>query len=117
MANRKYTASQRAEATEQILTHGQPAALVARGMSASVSTVHRWVSDALAAGAEPDPGAAVTRPAGASRDVLELQIRDAHLRLGQLEAQLERLLLVRAPISDAVPVTARTYLRGQNTGC
>jgi transposase-like protein len=116
MANRKYTASQRAEATEQILTHGQPAALVARGMSVSVSTVHRWVSDALAAGAEREPDAARPRPAGASRDFLELQIRDAHIRLGQLEAQLERFAGGRERVPDAAPVTARTYLRGQHTG-
>ncbi|WP_353650972.1 hypothetical protein ABLG96_08820 [Nakamurella sp. A5-74] len=117
MANRKYSASQRAQATELILTHHRPATLVARDMSVGVSTVHRWVSDALAAGSEWETGAAPTRPAGPSREFLELQIRDAHLRLGQLEAQLERLRLGRERVADAAPVTARTHLPGQNIGC
>ena len=95
MAHRKYTDSQRAEATGLILTQGRPAALVARDMSISVTTVHRWVSDALTAGGIPstDLGPQVRTAASTSRsDDLEGQMRDAIHRLGQLETRLEKLI-------------------------
>lgn len=93
MANRKYTESQRAEAVRLISVEGVSAACVARELSVSVGTVHRWVSDAMSARSQGSPSDEPQEDpaAGVDREDLETQLGCVLRRIGTLEVQLQQL--------------------------